>query len=862
MRQYMEQKEKYPDCILLFRVGDFYEMFYEDAVVASEALGLVLTSRDKNRENPIPLCGVPYHALKTYLPRLLDSGFKVAVCEQIENPKDAKGVVRRDVTRVVTPGLIMDEEQLDSRTTNYITALYSDETPDFGIASADISTGEFRIAKVTGEDALLSEISRIRPRQLITDSETADFLKTCFRGNDILIEDRIHRFQDFHEAEEFLHRYSQDVFPTETSTPQVIIAGAALLKEMGRAHPADELPKMRIIPYIPGNFMVLDETTITNLELFFNSREKKRYGSLIGIIDQTSTGMGGRKLRSWVNYPLLDIGEIRNRQDAVEILFERSDLRRNLMDRLRTLPDIERISTRISHLVATPRDLGTLRNGLYMIPDMHSILDEIGKSLTVGLPSLLDMGDDKLEDILTLLENLVDEPPVYLKDGGVFKSGFNPGLDELIEFTSGGRDALIAIEERERKRTGIGSLKVKFNKVFGYYIEIPRSRTSEIPEEYMRKQTLANAERFVTPELADLEGKVLSAQEKRVLLEEKLFVELRESIALMCFRIAGLADMIGTIDALVSLAQVAHKNGYTRPFVDTSDEITIHDGRHPVIEMMTGLSDFIPNDIKLSGKDRQILLITGPNMAGKSTVIRQLALSVLLAQIGSFIPARKASIGICDRIFSRVGASDNIARGESTFMVEMKETASILTYATSRSLIILDEIGRGTSTWDGVSIAWSVAEYIHDHIGARTLFATHYHELAALIDVKPRIALGAVTVREWNGTILFLRKLVNGSVNRSYGIQVAELAGVPSNVTNRAKQIMKALEEGESLVVPGNRYERHIQPGLFSSMEKTPEKVQEVLIDHPIVERFSHIDPDNLSPKKALELMYELKLLM
>ncbi|MBU1218224.1 DNA mismatch repair protein MutS [Myxococcota bacterium] len=860
MRQYMEHKEKYPDCLLLFRVGDFYELFYEDACMASEALGLVLTSRDKNKENPVPLCGVPHHALKTYLPRLLDAGFKVAVCEQVEDPKEAKGIVRRDVTRVVTPGLILDEEQLDARSGNYIAVVYTPDNTKYAIAAADISTGEFKTAVLTGTDSVFAEIARIRPRQLIVPDSLFPAMSERLGGSGILVEASSSSFMGYEKSLETYNRYSSEALTRDDGDEHAVIACSALMTELSRAHPADELPRQRVVPYVPGDYLVIDETTITSLELFQTARERKKEGSLISVIDRTTTGMGGRRLRSWLLYPLLDIASIRHRQDAVEILFERADLRKSLIDVLKTFPDIERLASRISHHVATPRDMGTLRSGLENLPVLGSILDEIARSTTIGPLKLLTPFEDVFEDILNLLVMLVDEPPVNLKDGGIFRKGVSSELDELLELAAGGKDALIAIEEREKKRSGINSLKVKFNRVFGYYIEVPRARTGEVPSDYMRKQTLANAERFVTPELAELESKVLTAQERQLILEEEMFTALRREISLHTTRISALADFIATVDVLASFAQVAHKNGYCRPEVNNSFEFRVTDGRHAVIEIMLKTGEFIPNDMNLSCDDRQVLLITGPNMAGKSTVIRQLAIMVLLAQTGSFIPARKASIGICDRIFSRVGASDNIARGDSTFMVEMKETAAILRYATRRSLLILDEIGRGTSTWDGVSIAWSVVEHIHDHIGARTLFATHYHELSALAQVKPRVCLGAISVREWNGKILFLRKLIAGSVNRSYGIQVAQLAGVPDSVIARSRQIIKLLEDGESLILPGKRNSKDAMPGLFSFdlNEAESEEVTSEVDENPVILKLKALNPDDLSPKSALDLIYDL----
>ena len=855
MRQYLDQKALYPDAILLFRVGDFYEMFYEDAQVAAEALSLQLTSRDKNRENPVPLAGVPYHALRTYLSRLLDLGFKVAVCEQLEDPKDAKGVVKRGVTQVITPGLILDEEQLDARIANYLAAALPDPTqPDrWGLAFADISTGEFRVAVVHTTAAMLSEIGRVAPREVLVPRSHQTQVSETFSGTRVLVEACDDLLSAIDDVPAFVHAHALAPLPAELENePCALGAAAVALRMLHRARPAETPPPVRIVWTNPGSFMTLDAATIGNLEMFETLREKKRDGALVAVLDRTVTSMGGRLLRSHMMYPLLEVGPIRRRQDAVELLHDRADLREAARMVLKQMPDLERLISRASHQVATPRDLGTLRRGLGLLPLLLEVEQALGAAVTDGVPELLRVGDDLCEDLLADLATLIDDPPVVHTDGGLFNGGVNAKLDELIDLTTGGRQSLLEIEEKERRRTGIGTLKINYNRVFGYFIEISRSRTQHVPEDYVRKQTMRNAERYITAELAELEGRVLAAQEERTHLEGELFVALRDRIAAHQERLLGIAQRIATLDVLAGLAEVAHRFHYRRPLVDHSDRLELTGARHPVIERSLGTGEFIPNDLKLTGSDRQVLVITGPNMAGKSTIIRQAAIIQLMAQMGSFVPVERAHVGLCDRIFTRVGASDNISRGESTFMVEMKETASILRHATARSLVILDEIGRGTSTYDGVSIAWAVAEFVHDRIGCRTLFATHYHELTALPDIKPRIHNAAVAVREWKGEIVFLRKLVNGSVNRSYGIHVAQLAGVPAEVLTRARGILKSLEDGESLTLPHPKTaEPEPQLSLFAPPPPVPGQDR-------IAERLRAVEPDSLSPRDALQLIYDL----
>ncbi len=837
MRQYLEWKEKYPDAILMFRVGDFYEMFYEDAVVASEVLGIALTTRDRNKDNPVPLSGIPYHALKTYLTRLLDAGHKVAICEQTEDPSQAKGLVRREVTEVITPGLIIDEDQLQAKLANYIAAVYGTEEEGYGLAAADISTGEFKVAFVRDMDSVKAEVARISPREILLDDTVRAQMESMLQG--VLIEPVTEVSEPSRLLEDAFGRL------TEPMPEPVVMAAAVLLDTLREARPLEPLARLRLIPYQPGRFMALDQTTISNLELLETIRDRSRRGTLVSVLDETVTAMGGRLLRQWIVYPLVTIEEINARQDAIQALVSGPEVRDRLRGLLKGMPDLERLTSKVAHRRATPRDLSSIRRALERIPELRAILSSLDR-----VPDILQPPDDGLRPLYELLDRAIsDEPPARASDGGVFRPGFNQELDELVALSSGGRDALVTMEQRERERTGIANLKIGYNRVFGYYIEVPRSRLDRVPEYYIRKQTLRNSERFITQELTDYEARILSAEEKRLALEERLFAELVDTVLEYQQLLWQAAHSVAVLDVVASLAHVAHMRDYVRPKVDMSDKLDLSDVRHPVIEALLPPGQFVPHDLKLSASDRQILLITGPNMAGKSTVIREVALAVLMAQMGSFVPASKARIGLVDRIFTRVGASDNISQGQSTFMVEMQETSHILRHATHRSLVILDEIGRGTSTYDGVSIAWSVVEYLHDRIGARTLFATHYHELTSITDVKPRVRNAAMAVRELRGEIVLVHRLVPGTAGRSYGIQVARLAGLPQEVIDRAKTVLRALEKGESLVVPGSRLKTEEQQ---LTLFEPPEK------EDPVIRRLREIDPDSLSPRQALEILYDL----
>jgi DNA mismatch repair protein MutS len=804
MRQYLEIKEAHPDCVVFFRLGDFYEMFFDDAVVVARTLDLTLTSRDKGKENPIPMCGVPHHAAKQYLARLVALGFKVAIAEQVEDPKLAKGIVKREVVRVVTPGTVIDDEQLDPKAAHYLVALLA-EGGACGLAHLDVTTGEFAATQLPTRD-LIDELARLEPREVLHaglgDVELA-VLKA--RVNSSWAELPAPGLYNAERAEAELETATGRELPRDAKGapalgPLALRAAIAVVRYAEQTQPTGTLPLTQLTPYAPSDQLLIDESTRANLELFVTLMGGHKRGSLLGVLDETRTSMGGRTLRRWLAAPLVDVAQIRRRHDAVEWLVEHATLRAELRAELAEVYDLERLAGRATLGVATPRDLAALARSLGRLPGIRALLAQSFAADVAGRlahPELLELPEDSCGDIAAeIARMLVDDPPPQWREGGFVRRGFLAELDELQDLSDGGKGKILEIEVRERERTGIGSLKVRYNRVFGYYLEITRSNLERVPADYVRKQTLANAERYVTIELADYEAKILGADERRVALELEAFERLRRLVAEAARRILPLGDLIARTDALASLAEVAHNSGYVRPLVDDKLRLEIEDGRHPVVEKLAASGRFVPNDVTLDPDAEQLLVITGPNMAGKSTAMRQVAQIVVLAQMGSFVPAKRARVGVCDRVFTRVGASDNLARGESTFMVEMRETAHILAHATRRSLVILDEIGRGTSTYDGVSIAWAVAEHLHDRIGAKTMFATHYHELTALTESRPRVRNFSTAVREWKEEIVFLHKLVPGGASRSYGIQVARLAGLDKAVVGRARQILDALERG------------------------------------------------------------------
>lgn len=847
MKQYVEIKARYPDCILFFRMGDFYEMFFEDAVTASGILDITLTSRDKNKEVGIPLCGVPCHAASGYIARLVDRGFKVAVCEQMEDPRTAKGVVKRDVVRVVTPGLVLDPENLEAKENNYLAAAVEREGA-FGLAFIDITTGEFRVTLCSHGEDLLSEISRLRFREVIVEEGEKGVDLSDRQGI------RINRFPPeyfrLREAEQDLRRHFHDASAGSASLrhPAVLAAAGAVLRYCGETQRTELRHITPPEDYRRGTHLIIDETAQQHLELFVDLYEGSRRGALLGILDHTSTPMGGRRLRWWLHHPLADPVKIRARLEAVDELRTDHLLRRALRDGLSKVWDLERLAGRIAMETANARDLNALRVSLDQLPFIRGKLMEASAPL---LQSIRERIDEMRSMVELISRAIADDPPTTLREGGIIREGYDGELDDLLSISRDGKKGIAALEAAERQRTGIASLKVGYNSVFGYYLEVSKANSHLVPGDYIRKQTLVNAERYINQALKDYEHTVLGAEERRRWREYELFTDVRGRIAGEVRRIQQTASAVSDLDVLCSLAEAAERYDYCRPEMDDGDVIEIMDGRHPVVERMTREDRFVPNDTLLDREANRFLIITGPNMAGKSTYIRQVALIVIMAQMGSFVPASRARIGIVDRIFTRIGASDRLSRGQSTFMVEMCEVAHILKCATSRSLIILDEVGRGTSTFDGLSIAWAVAEYIHDErrLGARTLFATHYHQLTELAATRKGVRNYNIAVREWGDRIIFLRKIMEGGTSRSYGIQVAKLAGVPEEVISRAGEILKNLEREE--LDPEGR------PKLAASRNRARQQVQEQLSlfmseEEALIREIREIDVLTMTPLEAL----------
>lgn len=856
LRQYLGIKEQYADAILFFRMGDFYEMFFEDALVASRILGITLTSRGTYEGEKVPMCGIPHHASKNYLGRLIESGWKVAICDQVEDPKASKGIVKREVVRVVTPGSVVDEADLDTRESLYLAAVAAGKKGVFGLAHAELSTGEFRVTELNQWNDVLDELGRISPAELLI-PEGSEILN----GNGLshLRVERLSRETfDPARAESLLKDQLEVVslagFGCENMPAGIVAAGAiiAYLLETQKGNPEHI---KEVSTYQLGDYMFLDEATCTHLELLRTMHRQSLKGSLISILDKSVTPMGARLLRKWIAYPLVNLEKIRERLAAVKTLKEDPILREEVREALSEVYDLERLNGRVALGRANARDLLALKHSLLLLPSL--------KQNIADSPSILlsDLGRelDPLEDIAGLIEETIHEdPPMSLKEGSIIKEGYSEELDGLIALSRDGKNWIASFAKEEQERTGISSLKVGFNKIYGYYIEVSKANQHLVPEDYIRKQTLVNGERYITEALKAMEEKVLGAEEKRVEVEFELFQAIRERIGRESQRLKKAAGIVAMIDAIAALSEAAEQNRYACPVVDDGLRIDIRDGRHPVIEETVRDEDFVPNDTYLDEKEQQVLIITGPNMAGKSTVLRQTALIVLMAQMGSFVPASKAVIGLVDRIFTRVGASDDLAKGRSTFMVEMNETANILRHATPRSLVILDEIGRGTSTYDGLSIAWAVAEALHDRDGkgVRTLFATHYHELTELVGTKGRVKNYNIAVKEWNNRVIFLRKLVPGGTSRSYGIQVARIAGVPEDVLERAKEILENLE-GENPDASGRVF-----PARSFSKKGRGDMVQLNLFgdfDRFIVERIQKLNIDAMTPLEALVELNKLK---
>jgi len=800
IKQYLSIKEQYPDAILFYRMGDFYEMFFEDAQIASRALEITLTSRNKNAESPVPMCGVPHRAARSYIARLIGKGYKVAVCDQIEDPAKADGLVKRDVVRVITPGMIIENELLDERSNNYVLAIKCrDELT--GLAFLDISTGAFRITESKDADVIIEEIQRISPSEiLLPESSKADpdFLPIASILTETslsYLDDREFEFKRSYErlTDQF-KTISLEGFGCENWKAGICAAGAVVFYI--RETQKQKLEHLtRLETHRLDTYLMVDELTWQNLELSSNIRTGSRRATLLAVLDHTCTAMGARLLAQWMRYPLIDIEEIGLRHDAVGQAKDTMHTRKDIREALKSVYDIERIGNKIVMGHANARDLVALKRSLEMLPAMESLLSVL-KGAFFRLPEKID-NLSKLADLID--RSIREDAPPTINEGGIIKTGYNQALDELVQISRDAKGWLAQLEVREKESTGINSLKVRYNKVFGYYIEIPKSRSGSVPANYVRKQTLVNAERYIIDELKTFEMKILGAEDRRATLEYEIFNEIRNEVVKNNPGIQKTARFLARLDCVTNLAEVAAQNDYRRPEMTSDGGIFIQDGRHPVVEKMITAERFVPNTVKMDDTDNQILIITGPNMAGKSTVLRQVALVVIMAQMGAFIPAARAKISITDRIFTRVGALDNLSQGQSTFMVEMQETANILNNATEKSLVIMDEIGRGTSTFDGLSIAWAVAEYLHDlnSRGVKTLFATHYHELTQLSQTKPRVKNLNIAVKEWNDEIIFLRKLVQGGTNRSYGIQVARLAGIPHPVIDRAKRILYKIEQGD-----------------------------------------------------------------
>jgi len=799
MRQYLEIKEAHRDCIIFFRMGDFYEMFFEDAEIASRVLEITLTSRNKGKENAIPLCGVPWHAASAYISKLIENGHKVAICEQMEDPKDAKGIVKREVVRIVTPGLVVDSDNLSAKENNFLAGI-SALDGSFGLAFVDISTGEFRVTESDDREAFLDEIAGLEFREVVVreDLKESDLMEAfAIRSGDCSISFLPSDYFSVEGASDLIDEFFSEKREVDFDGHPAMTGAAGAVLRYVKETQKDRLNHINdVLWYDITNYLVLDDTAKKNLELFATIQGGRKRGSLFHVLDETTTAMGGRKLRWWLNYPLVDPDRIRIRLAAVSEIKEEHLLRENLRASLAGIYDLERLGSRVSMGVANGRDLLALGRSLRLIPAIKDTISELESSLISSICGELDDMPD-VADLIGVA--IVDDPPVTIRDGYVIKKGYDDELDKLISLCTDGKKWIAAMEGRERKRTGIGGLKVGFNNVFGYYIEVTKANSDMVPEDYVRKQTLVNAERYINQELKEYEVLVLGAEERRKKREYELFVDIRERIAREIMRIQRTASRLADLDAIASLAEVAEMYNYCCPRVNDEDMIKIKGGRHPVVERMNPNGGFVPNDTLLDRSGNRFLIITGPNMAGKSTYIRQTAVIVLMAQMGSFVPADEAEIGIVDRIFTRVGAGDSLSGGQSTFMVEMTEVAGILKNASLRSLILLDEVGRGTSTFDGLSIAWAVSEHIHDpdKLGARTLFATHYHELTDLARTMDGVRNLSIAVKEWGDRVIFLRTIVEGGTNRSYGIEVARLAGVHEDVISRAREVLGNLEKGE-----------------------------------------------------------------
>ena len=868
MKQYMQTKEEYKDCILFYRLGDFYEMFFDDALTASKELEITLTGKNCGLEERAPMCGIPYHAVDSYLNRLVSKGYKVAICEQVEDPKTAKGIVKREVIRVVTPGTNLDTQGLDETKNNYIMCIVY-MADRYGLSVADVTTGEYLVTELDSQTKLMDELYKFMPSEIVCNEA---FYMSGLDLDDL--KNRLHMAIYSLEAWYFDDALCRETLQEHFKVASLegiglsdyecgMIASGALLKYLEETQKNSLSHMSRLTRYATGNYMVLDSATRRNLELVETLREKQKRGSLLWVLDKTKTAMGARTLRKYVEQPLIDKESIVKRLDAVAELKDNAICREEIREYLNPVYDLERLVGKITYQSANPRDLIAFQSSLSMLPSVKCILKDMESDLLKEIYEELD----PLEELCDLVGRAIqEEPPLAMKEGGIIKDGYNEEVDRLRKAKSEGKNWLADLETKEREKTGIKNLRIRYNKVFGYYLEVTNSFKDLVPDYYTRKQTLANAERYIIPELKELEDTILGAEDKLCALEYELYCEVRNTIAAELTRIQRTAKAVAKLDVIASLALVAERNNYVRPKINEKGVIDIRDGRHPVVEKMIPNDMFIANDTYLDDKKQRISIITGPNMAGKSTYMRQAALIVLMAQLGSFVPASSANIGLVDRIFTRVGASDDLASGQSTFMVEMNEVANILRNATSKSLLILDEIGRGTSTFDGLSIAWAVVEYISNSklLGAKTLFATHYHELTELEGKISNVNNYCIAVKEKGDDIVFLRKIVKGGADKSYGIQVAKLAGVPDPVINRTKEIVEELVTADitgkvkDIAVQGSETKKKTQKKL-DEVDLTQFSLFDTVKDDDVLNELKELDISHMTPMDAMNKLYQLQ---
>ena len=868
MKQYMQTKEEYKDCILFYRLGDFYEMFFDDALTASKELEITLTGKNCGLEERAPMCGIPYHAVDSYLNRLVSKGYKVAICEQVEDPKTAKGIVKREVIRVVTPGTNLDTQGLDETKNNYIMCIVY-MADRYGLSVADVTTGEYLVTELDSQTKLMDELYKFMPSEIVCNEA---FYMSGLDLDDL--KNRLHMAIYSLEAWYFDDALCRETLQEHFKVASLegiglsdyecgMIASGALLKYLEETQKNSLSHMSRLTRYATGNYMVLDSATRRNLELVETLREKQKRGSLLWVLDKTKTAMGARTLRKYVEQPLIDKKSIVKRLDAVAELKDNAICREEIREYLNPVYDLERLVGKITYQSANPRDLIAFQSSLSMLPSVKCILKDMESDLLKEIYEELD----PLEELCDLVGRAIqEEPPLAMREGGIIKDGYNEEVDRLRKAKSEGKNWLADLETKEREKTGIKNLRIRYNKVFGYYLEVTNSFKDLVPDYYTRKQTLANAERYIIPELKELEDTILGAEDKLCALEYELYCEVRNTIAAELTRIQRTAKAVAKLDVIASLALVAERNNYVRPKINEKGVIDIRDGRHPVVEKMIPNDMFIANDTYLDDKKQRISIITGPNMAGKSTYMRQAALIVLMAQLGSFVPASSANIGLVDRIFTRVGASDDLASGQSTFMVEMNEVANILRNATSKSLLILDEIGRGTSTFDGLSIAWAVVEYISNSklLGAKTLFATHYHELTELEGKISNVNNYCIAVKEKGDDIVFLRKIVKGGADKSYGIQVAKLAGVPDPVINRAKEIVEELVTADitgkvkDIAVQGSETKKKTQKKL-DEVDLTQFSLFDTVKDDDVLNELKELDISHMTPMDAMNKLYQLQ---